>query len=234
MKHVQQLIDRPVVWAPSLRGGIAVSLRGGDFKLICGRDASIGYLSHDEKHVCLYLEESFSAELSGPEAAVPLLPRRRHRRAANIQRSARRLAREQREAAPAPHAIDVAQSGGAHPVELRLDRGEAVLGIAVGAADRVVEPALELLARALDDLEIGEQATGPQRRRDLAEQRLLALVLEVVDREAGHDHVERAQRGDRLDQIVRRHRHASIPRKARARRGQHRLGAVDRDHRGDR
>ena len=74
MKHVQQLIDRPVVWAPSLRGGIAVSLRGGDFKLICGRDASIGYLSHDDKHVCLFLEESFSAELSGPEAVVPLLP----------------------------------------------------------------------------------------------------------------------------------------------------------------
>jgi uncharacterized linocin/CFP29 family protein len=73
MKHVQQLIDRPIVWAPSLRGGIAVSLRGGDFKLICGRDASIGYLSHDEKTVSLYLEESFSAEMIGPEAAVPLL-----------------------------------------------------------------------------------------------------------------------------------------------------------------
>jgi uncharacterized linocin/CFP29 family protein len=49
-----------------------VSLRGGDFKLVCGRDASIGYLTHDEKRVRLYLEESFSAELSGPEAAVPL------------------------------------------------------------------------------------------------------------------------------------------------------------------
>ena len=73
MKHVQQMIDRPVVWAPSLRGGIAVSLRGGDFKLICGRDASIGYLSHDDKRVSLYLEESFSAELTGPEAAVPLI-----------------------------------------------------------------------------------------------------------------------------------------------------------------
>jgi len=73
MKHVQQMIDRPVVWAPSLAGGIAVSLRGGDFKLICGRDAAIGYTSHDEKQIRLYLEESFSAELTGPEAAVPLL-----------------------------------------------------------------------------------------------------------------------------------------------------------------
>jgi uncharacterized linocin/CFP29 family protein len=74
MKHLQQLIDRPVVWAPSLRGGLAVSLRGGDFSMICGRDAAIGYLSHDDKQVSLYLEESFSAELNGPEAVVPLLP----------------------------------------------------------------------------------------------------------------------------------------------------------------
>ena len=73
-KHVLRLIDGPLVWAPALRGGVLVSLRGGDFKLVCGRDASIGYLSHDEKSVRLYLEESFTVELNGPEAAVPLLP----------------------------------------------------------------------------------------------------------------------------------------------------------------
>jgi uncharacterized linocin/CFP29 family protein len=73
-KHVQRLLDHPVVWAPSLRGGVVVSLRGGDFKLVCGRDAAVGYLSHDEKQVRLYLEESFSAEINGPEAAVALLP----------------------------------------------------------------------------------------------------------------------------------------------------------------
>jgi uncharacterized linocin/CFP29 family protein len=53
---------------------VVVSLRGDDFKLVCGRDAAIGYLSHDEKRIRLYLEESFSAELAGPEAVVPLLP----------------------------------------------------------------------------------------------------------------------------------------------------------------
>ena len=72
-KHVQRLVDGPLVWAPSLRGGVVVSLRGGDFKLVCGRDASIGYLGHDEKTIRLYLEESFTAELNGPEAAVPLI-----------------------------------------------------------------------------------------------------------------------------------------------------------------
>lgn len=70
----ERLIDGPVDWAPSLEGGVVVSLRGGDFKLVCGRDAAIGYLSHDDKKLRLYLEESFSAELNGPEAAVPLLP----------------------------------------------------------------------------------------------------------------------------------------------------------------
>ncbi|HKJ25240.1 MAG TPA: family 1 encapsulin nanocompartment shell protein [Myxococcota bacterium] len=74
LRHVQRLLDEPVVWAPALRGGVLVSLRGGDFKLVCGRDAAIGYLGHDEKRVRLYLEESFSAELRGPEAAVPMLP----------------------------------------------------------------------------------------------------------------------------------------------------------------
>jgi len=73
LRHVQRLIDQPVVWASSLRGGVVVSLRGGDFRLVCGRDATIGYLSHDDKKIRLYLEESFSAELNGPEAAVPLL-----------------------------------------------------------------------------------------------------------------------------------------------------------------
>jgi uncharacterized linocin/CFP29 family protein len=72
-KHIQRLIDGPLVWAPSLAGGVVVSLRGGDFELICGRDASIGYLSHDEKTIRLYLEESFTAELNGPEATIPLL-----------------------------------------------------------------------------------------------------------------------------------------------------------------
>lgn len=73
-RHVQRLLDRPVIWAPSLHGGVVVSLRGDDFKFVCGRDAAIGYLSHDETRVRLYIEESFSAELNGPEAAVPLLP----------------------------------------------------------------------------------------------------------------------------------------------------------------
>lgn len=72
LRHIRRIIHRPVIWTSSLRGGIVVSLRGGDFKLVCGGDAAVGYLSHDERKICLYLEESFSAELNGPEAIVPL------------------------------------------------------------------------------------------------------------------------------------------------------------------
>jgi uncharacterized linocin/CFP29 family protein len=73
LTHVRRLLDGPVIWAPSLDGGVVLSRRGGDFRLVCGRDAAIGYLSHDEKRVRLYLEESFSAEINTPEAAVPLV-----------------------------------------------------------------------------------------------------------------------------------------------------------------
>ena len=73
LNHVKRLLDGPIVWAPSLRGGVLASLRGGDFRLVLGRDVSVGYLSHDERRVRLFLEESFTGELLGPEAAVPLI-----------------------------------------------------------------------------------------------------------------------------------------------------------------
>jgi uncharacterized linocin/CFP29 family protein len=71
-EHVRRLLCGPTVWAPTLRGGVLLSRRGGDFRLVCGRDAAVGYLGHDDRTVRLYLEESFSAQVDAPEAAVPL------------------------------------------------------------------------------------------------------------------------------------------------------------------
>jgi uncharacterized linocin/CFP29 family protein len=72
-RHVERLIGGPVVWARVLQGGgLVSSLRGGDLRFVCGRDASIGYSGHDADEVGLYLEESFTADLPGPEAVVPL------------------------------------------------------------------------------------------------------------------------------------------------------------------
>lgn len=72
LRHVGRLIDGPVIWAPALEGAVLLSTRGGDFELVVGRDAAIGYLDHDAEVVRLYLEESFTFRLLGPEAAVPL------------------------------------------------------------------------------------------------------------------------------------------------------------------
>lgn len=74
LHHVERLVDRPIVWAPALRGGLVASLRGGDFRIVYGRDVTLGYLRHDDFCVSLYLESSFGFELTGPEATVPLLP----------------------------------------------------------------------------------------------------------------------------------------------------------------
>ena len=72
IQHVRRLLDGPVVWAPAVDGAVVLSLRGGDFMLSFGRDASIGYLSHDAQEVRLYLEESLTFRLLTPEAAVAL------------------------------------------------------------------------------------------------------------------------------------------------------------------
>ncbi|MFB6240737.1 MAG: family 1 encapsulin nanocompartment shell protein [Gemmatimonadota bacterium] len=74
LQHVEQILDGPIVWAPALAGGMILSLRGGDFELVLGRDVSLGYDSHDADDVGLYLEESVTFRLPGPEAAVVLEP----------------------------------------------------------------------------------------------------------------------------------------------------------------
>jgi uncharacterized linocin/CFP29 family protein len=49
-----------------------VTARGGDFSLHLGQDLSIGYLSHTDSTVVLYLQESFTFQLLTAEAAVGL------------------------------------------------------------------------------------------------------------------------------------------------------------------
>jgi uncharacterized linocin/CFP29 family protein len=74
LEHLRKILDGPIVWAPAVKGGAVVSLRGGDFLFESGQDLSIGYLSHDAEAVELYLEESFSFRAVTPEAAVGLAP----------------------------------------------------------------------------------------------------------------------------------------------------------------
>jgi uncharacterized linocin/CFP29 family protein len=72
LEHLRTIVEGQVVWAPGVTGAVVVSLRGGDFVFDAGQDVSIGYDSHDEEVVRLYLEESFSFHVATPEAAVAL------------------------------------------------------------------------------------------------------------------------------------------------------------------
>jgi uncharacterized linocin/CFP29 family protein len=74
LDHLRKILEGPIVWAPGVKGAIALSLRGGDFVFESGQDLSIGYDSHDGERVRLYLEESFSFHVATPEAAVALNP----------------------------------------------------------------------------------------------------------------------------------------------------------------
>jgi uncharacterized linocin/CFP29 family protein len=72
--HLARILEGPIVWSPGLKGAVAVSLRGGDFRFESGQDLAIGYSHHDADEVHLYLEESFSFVVATPEAAAPLSP----------------------------------------------------------------------------------------------------------------------------------------------------------------
>jgi uncharacterized linocin/CFP29 family protein len=74
LDHLRKILDGPVVWAPGCDGAVVLSLRGGDFLFDSGQDISLGYDSHDDEVVRLYLEESFSFHVATPEAAVALKP----------------------------------------------------------------------------------------------------------------------------------------------------------------
>jgi uncharacterized linocin/CFP29 family protein len=69
---IKQIIDGPVLYSSVLQGGMLVSLRGGDFELTIGLDPSIGYTSHEGQTVHLFLTETFTFRVFGPEAAVVL------------------------------------------------------------------------------------------------------------------------------------------------------------------
>jgi uncharacterized linocin/CFP29 family protein len=70
--HLREILDGPLVWAPGVEGGVVLSLRGGDFRIDCGQDLSIGYLDHDADVVRLYIEESFNFRVLEPDAAIEL------------------------------------------------------------------------------------------------------------------------------------------------------------------
>lgn len=74
LQHIQHLLDGKIIWAPAIGGGLLLTTRGGDFELHIGQDISIGYLSHTETAVRLYLQETFTFLPLTAEASVVLAP----------------------------------------------------------------------------------------------------------------------------------------------------------------
>src|SRR6516165_168190 len=71
-RHLDQVIDGEIVWAPAIDGALVVSTRGGDYELALGQDLSIGYLSHDATGVELYFQESMTFLVYTDEASVTI------------------------------------------------------------------------------------------------------------------------------------------------------------------
>jgi len=84
LEHIKRLVDGEIIWAPAIAGAFVLTTRGGDFGLYIGQDVSIGYLSHTDAAVRLYLQETFTFLLLTTEASVALTP---HGNAARGRRS---------------------------------------------------------------------------------------------------------------------------------------------------
>jgi uncharacterized linocin/CFP29 family protein len=74
LEHVKRVVDGEIIWAPAIAGAFVLTTRGGDFGLYIGQDVSIGYLSHTDAAVRLYLQETFTFLLLTTEASVALSP----------------------------------------------------------------------------------------------------------------------------------------------------------------
>jgi uncharacterized linocin/CFP29 family protein len=74
LDHIKRLVDGEIIWAPAIAGAFVLTTRGGDFDLHIGQDISIGYLSHTDAVVRLYLQETFTFLLLTTEAAVAFGP----------------------------------------------------------------------------------------------------------------------------------------------------------------
>ena len=74
LEHVKRIVDGNLIWAPAIEGAFVLTTRGGDFELNIGQDVSIGYLSHTDSVVRLYLQETFAFRVLTSEASVALSP----------------------------------------------------------------------------------------------------------------------------------------------------------------
>jgi len=74
LEHIKKLVKDEIIWTPAIAGAFVLTTRGGDFDLHIGQDIAIGYLSHTDSVVRLYLQETLTFLLLTTEASVALGP----------------------------------------------------------------------------------------------------------------------------------------------------------------
>jgi uncharacterized linocin/CFP29 family protein len=74
LEHIKKLVKDEIIWTPAIAGAFVLTTRGGDFDLHIGQDVSIGYLSHTDSVVRLYLQETLTFLLLTTEAVVAIAP----------------------------------------------------------------------------------------------------------------------------------------------------------------
>lgn len=70
--ELERVLGVELVRTAALTGALLMSRRGGDFELTVGRDISIGFAETSASAVRLYLVESLTFRVLGPDAAVVL------------------------------------------------------------------------------------------------------------------------------------------------------------------
>lgn len=71
-RQIAGIFDGEIHYSPVVKGGVLLSQRGGDFALTLGQDLAVGFESHAERQVHLFVTESFTFRVIEPKAAVVL------------------------------------------------------------------------------------------------------------------------------------------------------------------
>lgn len=69
-KKIEDLVGSKIIYVPELEENSVMLAAGDDFELFIGQDVSLGYKNYDANSVDLFLFETFTFRVNGPEAAI--------------------------------------------------------------------------------------------------------------------------------------------------------------------
>lgn len=72
LRQLRDILNGEVIVNHSAGDSFLVSKRGGDYELVIGQDAAVGYDGHDQDQVKLFFTESFTFRVLSPEALIVL------------------------------------------------------------------------------------------------------------------------------------------------------------------